>query len=49
MKKTKRGLSTDYYFEALYKKVKSFVSIEKYSKLQIVKLLTIATWFKDIN
>lgn len=49
MKKTKRNLSTDYFFEALFNKAKSFVSTQKYSKLHIVKLLAIVNWFKDIN
>ncbi|WP_426431664.1 hypothetical protein ACPX19_04140 [Winogradskyella sp. HB-48] len=49
MKKTKRNLSTDYFFEDLFKKAKSFVSTQRYSKLHIVKLLAFVNWFKDIN
>ncbi|WP_370390511.1 hypothetical protein [uncultured Winogradskyella sp.] len=49
--KTTRGKipSTDYFFEAQYKKVKSLLGKNLSFKLGIVKALTFLHWFKDIN
>ncbi|WP_157724064.1 hypothetical protein [Winogradskyella sediminis] len=50
MKKTrKRRLSTDYFFEALYGKTKTFLFSNIPSKLATLKVLAIIAWFKDIN
>ena len=49
MKKTKRGISTDYFFEAIFKKAKTLVVTNRTSKLHIIKLLAFVNWFKDIN
>lgn len=50
MKTTKKKtLSTDYFFEALYKKTKSFLVSNIPLKLVTLKVLAIASWFKDIN
>jgi hypothetical protein len=50
MKKTKKApLSTDYFFEALFKKVKTFLFSSLPSKLAALKVFTIVSWFKDIN
>lgn len=50
MKKIKKtSLSTDYFFEALYKKAKSFLFTNLPSKLAATKVLAIVSWFKDIN
>jgi hypothetical protein len=49
MKKTKRNLSTDYFFEAIFKKAKTLVVTNRTSKLHIIKLLAFVNWFKDIN
>nr|WP_321232609.1 hypothetical protein [uncultured Psychroserpens sp.] len=50
MKKTKYSIySTDYFFEGLYRKIKtSLLSINR-SKLAAIKMLFVVTWFKDIN
>ncbi|WP_323787220.1 hypothetical protein [Psychroserpens sp.] len=50
MKKTKFSIySTDYLFEWLYHKVKAFVFINMPSKLAAIKIISLITWFKDIN
>ena len=50
MKKTKRStLSTDYFFEALYRKTKTFLFSNMPSKIAALKVLAIVSWFKDIN
>jgi len=49
MKKTKKKISTDYFFEALYKKTKTFLFSNLPSKIATIKVLTIVSWFKDIN
>ena len=50
MKKTKKNtLSTDYFFETLYRKTKAFLFSNMPSKLISIKVLTIINWFKDIN
>lgn len=50
MKKSKKNtLSTDYFFEALYQKSKTFLFSNLPSKLAAFKILAILTWFKEIN
>ncbi|WP_425076625.1 hypothetical protein [Psychroserpens sp. S379A] len=50
MKKTKFSIySTDYFFEWLYLKSKSFLSNNTALKLSAIKLVSIMAWFKDIN
>jgi hypothetical protein len=50
MKTTKKRIpSTDYFFEALYDKIKLFLSTKLTSKIATIKILTIINWFKDIN
>lgn len=50
MKRTKRiTLSTDYFFEALFKKLRTFFTTHMPSKLAMAKLIVLAQWFKDIN
>jgi hypothetical protein len=50
MKKIKKNsLSTDYFFESLFRKVKAFLLTNLAAKLSAIKLLTIVSWFKDIN
>ncbi|WP_157358383.1 hypothetical protein [Winogradskyella sp. J14-2] len=49
MKKTRKSPSTDYFFEALYKKSKQFLFSNLPSKIATLKILAIVTWFKDIN
>ena len=47
MKRTKRlTLSTDYFFEALFKKIRAFFTAHMPSKLAFAKLIAIAHWFK---
>jgi hypothetical protein len=50
MKTTKKTrISTDYFLEALYGRVKSFLFSNLPSKLATIKMLAIVSWFKDIN
>lgn len=50
MKKTKLSIySTDYVFEWLYLQAKAFVFTNMPSKLVTIKIISIITWFKDIN
>jgi hypothetical protein len=50
MKKTKKtSMSTDYFFEELYKKLKTFYNSNLASKIASMKVLAIVHWFKDIN
>ena len=50
MKKTKKNtLSTDYFFEALFNRVKAFLTTNMPSKLTMAKLLAFVNWVKDIN
>ena len=50
MKRTKRlSLSTDYFFEALFKKFRAFFTAHMPSKLAVAKLIALVHWFKDIN
>ncbi|EDP71154.1 hypothetical protein FBALC1_01682 [Flavobacteriales bacterium ALC-1] len=50
MKKIKKNtVSTDYFFEALYRKTKQFLFSNLPSKLATLKVLAIVSWFKDIN
>ncbi|WP_179343242.1 hypothetical protein [Winogradskyella ursingii] len=50
MKTTKRKtISTDYFFEALYKRAKTFLFSNVPSKLATLKVLAIIAWIKDIN
>ncbi|WP_189702603.1 hypothetical protein [Subsaximicrobium wynnwilliamsii] len=42
-------VSTDYFFEWLYLKVKSNVLINMPLKLAAIKLLSLMAWFKEIN
>tara|TARA_R110002124_G_scaffold71127_1_gene190590 strand:- start:11473 stop:11625 length:153 start_codon:yes stop_codon:yes gene_type:complete len=50
MKKTKiSSLSTDYFFEAMYTKAKTFLFSIVPSKMAALKVLAIVSWFKDIN
>ncbi len=50
MKKNKKKIiSTDYFFEALYLKVKVFLFSILPTKLATLKVLAIVSWFKDIN
>ncbi|WP_296383158.1 hypothetical protein [Winogradskyella sp.] len=50
MKKTKKStLSTDYFFESLYRKTKRVLLSHLPSKLVTLKALAIVSWFKDIN
>lgn len=50
MKKTKYSIySTDYIFEWLFLKAKAFIFTNMPLKLATIKILSIITWFKDIN
>ncbi len=50
MKNNKKNIiSTDYFFEALYQKVKALLFSYLPSKLATLKVLAIVSWFKDIN
>ncbi|WP_299337603.1 hypothetical protein [uncultured Psychroserpens sp.] len=50
MKKTKISIySTDYFFEWLYRKLKRVVVTIIPSKLAALKIISVLTWFKDIN
>tara|TARA_R110002049_G_scaffold23117_7_gene81906 strand:- start:255 stop:407 length:153 start_codon:yes stop_codon:yes gene_type:complete len=50
MKKNKKyKMSTDYFFEALFIKMKQFLFSNLPSKLATLKVLAIVSWFKDIN
>ena len=50
MKKSKKNIiSTDYFFEALYRKAKGFLFSTLPTKLATLKILAIVSWFKDIN
>ena len=50
MKRTrKHRLSTDYFFESLFDKTKTFLFSNMPSKLVALKVLAIIGWFKDIN
>jgi hypothetical protein len=50
MKKTKKNIpSTDYFFEALYQKAKTFLYSNVPSKIISIKVLTLVSWFRDIN
>ncbi|MBU2921839.1 hypothetical protein KO504_10845 [Winogradskyella psychrotolerans] len=49
MKRNKKYISTDYFFEALYIKVKAFLFSDLSPKLVALKVLAIMSWFKDIN
>ena len=50
MKKSKKKIiSTDYFFEALYRKTRRFLLSNLPSKLATLKVLAIVGWFKDIN
>ncbi len=45
----KRTPSTDYFFEAVYNKVKRLFNTKLSSKLATLKILAIINWFKDIS
>ena len=50
MKKTKFSIySTDYFFEWIYLESKAFLMNNMALKLTAIKLISIMTWFKDIN
>ncbi|MGB3606753.1 MAG: hypothetical protein WBA19_06325 [Psychroserpens sp.] len=50
MKKTKYSIySTDYFFEDLYNKCRTFLATNSLSTLAAIKMLFVMTWFKDIN
>ncbi|WP_157957214.1 hypothetical protein [Winogradskyella tangerina] len=50
MKKTKKKIiGTDYFFEAIFKKARAFLLTNMPAKLATLKILTIFSWFKDIN
>jgi hypothetical protein len=48
-KNRKTQLSTDYFFESLYQKIKTFLFSDWPSRLATLKVLAIIGWFKDIN
>ena len=45
----KRTPSTDYFFEALFLKIKDALGSKTASKWNALKLLAFLNWFKDIN
>ena len=45
----KRTPSTDYFFEALFLKIKDALVSKTASKWNALKLLAFLNWFKDIN
>ncbi|BAO75814.1 hypothetical protein WPG_1584 [Winogradskyella sp. PG-2] len=49
MRTKKRQLSTDYFFESLFRKTKGLIISYVPSKLVALRVLAIITWFKDIN
>ncbi|WP_173279717.1 hypothetical protein [Winogradskyella eckloniae] len=50
MKKSKKHkMSTDYFFEHIFKKSKHFLISNWPSKIAAIKVLAIVSWFKDIN
>ena len=50
MKKSKKNIiSTDYFFESVYRKTKQFLFSNLPSRLATLKVLAIVSWFKDIN
>jgi len=50
MKKNKKKIiSTDYFFEHIFQKVKTFLFSNLPSKLAALKVLAIVSWFKGIS
>lgn len=48
-KSKKHKISTDYFFESIFRKSKEFLFSNWPSKLAALKILTIVAWFKDFN
>jgi hypothetical protein len=50
MKKTKHNsISTDYFFESIFKKMKALILSNIPSKVATLKVFAIVSWFKEIN